>query len=385
VDIADIEETLINPAMETSSQVIADLAFECLGQCFLNHCDALVEKKNLFFKILMDRECEALMRAQSIVFYIDLFMIKDPKSLQKILELENLKEKNEILWGICNFSFSENEFLRAFAVEGLVKLFLSQKVKSSSLLSALMISYFDNMSPDLIKQSLHLFFPYFSILSNKNPVILSKAFKNFVLFLFCVSTSQDNISLKYSFNTKKIFQIMTTCLSPAYTKKHGNFDLGINFSLDIFYHICQTSIKILTWENRFESRLFLKPEVLIRFLQYINISHFSNKELFLCLGMMKKINLSETSPEYTVLRKLMEKIEKMKIGYSIVDELDNNLIDNFIKSEATASKFFSKLNSDSEEVQEALIQIKNVFNVYSSMKKSAGSRICSELKRSKNI
>jgi hypothetical protein len=81
----------------------------------------------------------------------------------------------------------------------------------------------------------------------------------------------------------------------------------------------------------------------------------------------------------------MEKIEKMKIGYSIVDELDNNLIDNFIKSEATASKFFSKLNSDSEEVQEALIQIKNVFNVYSSMKKSAGSRICSELKRSKNI
>ena len=385
IDIQNIIETLIDPAMESDNDSLIELSIECLGQCCFTSTEVLKTKKDLFLTILNSPNCNDSTKFIPLKILCDLLLLKEPLNLQKILINEESKSKATILWEICRYAFSPNTYLRAFSIEGIIKILLLLKSKSSSILSILMISYFDSTTPDLIKQSLHVFFPHFSMLGKTNSDILCKSFKTFIFFLFCLSSNQDSIDIKYNFNVKKIFLMVTTCLSSAYTEKHGEFELTKNYNLEIFYHICQTSIKILTSENKSEFRIQLKPEVLIRFLPYINISQFNDKELFLCLSMMKKINIPETYSEQSVLAKLIQRIEKKKIGYLIIDDLDNNLIDSFIKSEVSATKFFSKLDSESSEVREALLHIKNVFNVYKGLKKSPSSRLCSELKRSKNI
>ena len=385
IDIQNIIDTLIDPAMQSDNEFLIEVSIECLGQCCFNSTEFLKIKKDLFLDILNSPNCCDSAKFIPLVILCDLLLLKDPTNLQKILINEESKSKATILWEICRFAFSSSTYLRAYSIEGIIKILLVLKSKSSSILSILMISYFDSTTPDLIKQSLHVFFPHFSMLGKTNSNILCKAFKTFIFFLFCLSSNQESIDIKYNFNVKKIFLMITTCLSSAYTEKHGEFELTKNYNLEIFYHICQTSIKILTSENKSEFRIQLKPEVLIRFLPYINISQFNDKELFLCLSMMKKINIPETYSEYSILAKMIQKIEKKKIGYLIIDDLDNNLIDSFIKSEVSAGKFFGKLDSDSSEVREALLHIKNVFNVYKALKKSPSSRLCSELKRSKNI
>lgn len=384
-DIPDLVHNLVQPGLDSRVSTIIKLATECLAQCCLHNLDLFSEYNEFFNCILKENNTDVHIQKTVIVFYCDMMLVKDPKILHKSLANKEQKEKHSILWNISHYSYDENEFLRAFAVEGICKIFMSGKIKSSSLLAILMVPYFDKTSPDIIKQSLQIFFPNFVVLTEKNPKIVCKAFKTFVFFLFCLSTCQDFLDIQFLFNVKKIFSFICLSLSPEFIKRHGNFESNYNFSLEIFYHICQTIIKITTFEGKNDGKVQLRPELLIRLLPLINISRFNDKELYICRSMMKKINIEETLMEYKIMKKITDGIDKKNIGYMIVEDLESSLIDRFLKSETSASKFFSHLNSQNPEIISAFSHIKSVFSLYSSLKRSPTSRICSELKRSKNI
>lgn len=384
-DVQNMVNNLVQPGLDNSLPHIIELATECLAQCCLHNIDLFTEYNDLFNCILTDKASGLYIQKVVIVFYLDIMMIKDPKTLHKTLVNKEQKEKHSIIWNISHYCYAGNEYLRAYSIEGICKIFMSGKIKSSSLLAALMIPYFDSCSPDIIKQSLQIFFPNFVVLTEKNPVIVCKAFKTLIFFLFSLSISQDILEIKYLFSVKKIFHFICMSLSAEFIKRHGSFESSFNYSLEIFYHICQTIIKINSSESKNENSPQLRPEILIRLLPHINISRFSDKELFICRSMVKKINVDDTLIEHKILKKILDWIEKKNIGYIIVEDLESTLIDRFLKSENSANKFFSRFNSINPEYFSALSLIKTVFNLYTTLKRSPASRMCSELKRSKNI
>ena len=107
------------------------------------------------------------------------------------------------------YTISCDIYLKAITIEGICKLLLLQKVKSSVLLAYLMIPYFDNDSSSIIQQILQVFFVKFTELGQFSMNMVANAFK-MALSLMCsslaniesieaISFSLNNINKSFNF------------------------------------------------------------------------------------------------------------------------------------------------------------------------------------------
>jgi Nuclear condensing complex subunits, C-term domain len=369
LDILELVTSIINPSFDISEENLHIFALECLGQCCLHKIEVCYRYIYLFKRVL-DSGDNNLIEFTALKSLLDIQMVWDLTRLDKDNEHKMEVSNDTVFWIIIKSSNSPDPLIRGLAIEGISKLMLLGKIDSPIAMVSLMVPYFDSNSSTIIKQTLQVFFPSYSILSKKNSNTICEGFK-LVLELFIYTSSNPTIPSPYSFNTKKIFQFICTCLSSDYIRIHGNFELDFNYHLDMFYFI---SKKILLNISETHNEIYSKM------LTFISIQVFSDKEIALCKSLMNKIT-REIKNKF--LTGIVETIEKRNLGYLSFEDIEDRLIDRWHQTTALIKKFLEKV---AENNHSYITPAKNQDSAYkhkTSSKRPSTYKLGSDAKRFK--
>ena len=349
-EIHELLGTLIWPSLKFSNEPVRSLALECLAKfCLL---DLEPCKRYLFvFQAILEQERNCLGDFISIGACCDFFSVYDilKQEADNRMEEEGSVTGHAVLNTIISYLESPIPKIKAMAVEGLTKLLLMNRVPHcESIVARLMLCFFEPEGTPEVKQCLHVFFTYYSSLSQSNCNYLTISSK-LVLGLFAdyiknlESKSQSRMDFRH-LCLKKIFTFVFCYTSPLYLAEHGKFEVTSSSHLDLYYYLTLSLMR-----NQYSPTIF---EIYSKLLTSVDFSGASVAEVCLAKKLVKKLYRTTTSDtKYAKSLKHLEKVLnelaeiKKHYGNSIQDTFLYETVKNRYELDTAAvNKFVSRLN-----------------------------------------
>ncbi|CAG9317334.1 unnamed protein product [Blepharisma stoltei] len=347
-DASEIINTLIYPAFKFTDTYIPCLAIESLGlHCLLKY-DRCREYLYIF-KTVLDKKEDTLIEFLALRAVLDFFMVfeilKEDEDEMIQDNDEDLSCSGQTVFAIAaSYLDSNNSYMQALTCEGLCKLLLLEKIKHGEpVLTKLLLLFFDQDSPDSIKQVLHVFFTHYSLLCEKNAMCLAESFK----MVLSVITNQLNKTEIGSFQTldlsqvnlNRIFSFVFLYLNPDYLREHAKFTPTVNLHFNMFYYLSKETLNNLT---------FSQAKIYPRMIAQANFYSFTPKESYLAAKLLNK--LAKEIKDKTCLNSIQKAIEitieKDKKFAAVLDpELEEHMEDLYEESINLAASFIQKLHS----------------------------------------
>lgn len=266
---SELVSTLIYPGLKATSEPIRCLAMECLGLFCLLKAEPCLEYM-FMFKIILEKKNDEYMEFIALKAVLDFFMVFDflkeeyEKGCTIVDDDSDYKvSAHTLLKYVISYLDSNDINIRSLVVEGLAKLMLLERMPDcKAVLAKLMLSFFDPNSPNTIKQSLHIFFTHYSLLSDKNAENLADAFKMVMSVIVYFLNNKDKPITKFNLSAlslNKIFSFVFTMLNPEFLKQNAKFDVKQNYQFDMFYFLTRaTELNIAGSESIIYPRMFVQ-------------------------------------------------------------------------------------------------------------------------------
>lgn len=320
VVILDINEFVMNlviPALDIDQEPVQIIALECLTQCCL-HDYGICTKYLYVFKSVLLKQTDSVLEFVVIKSVFDIYMIWEFKIMGSEVDVFS----DEVLNLLMKYTQSSNQYIKAIAIEGISKLILLGKIRSPIILAYLMVPYFDSESSSMVKQTLQVFFSYFTDIRIMNCNTLSDAFK-MVLSLLSLHISKtqgiETIDFSY-FSINKVFSFIWNRLDT----QHANHKTEFNYHMDVFYYLINEII------NKPST---IQAEIYSRLLGQIDIDKFIDQELMLSKSVLEKaIKVLENTSIKAVTDKISEEIKRRNFKLSCFEEIENTLRKKYMRS-----------------------------------------------------
>lgn len=348
-DGSEIVNTLIHPAFQLSESYITSMAIESLGLfCLLKY--ERCREYLYIFKTVLDKKEDTFIVFLALRAVLDFFMVfdilkEDEDGGIKDNDEEMLSSGQTVFGIVASYLDSNNSHIQSLVCEGLCKLLLLEKIRNGeAILTKLLLLFFDQDSPDIIKQILHVFFTHYSLLCEKNAQTLAESFK----IVLSVITNQLNKTEPKNYNNldlsqvnlNRIFSFVFLYLNPDYLREHAKFTPANNLHFNLFYYLSKETINNLN---------FSQARIYPRMIAQSNFYSFTNKEI--CLAQKLLYKLGKDVKDRACLNSIQKAIETVtKVNDRLSAELDPILEEYmeelYLESVNISSNFIQKLQAD---------------------------------------